>query len=95
MQFRVPVVWREGKDHVTYCYFYTTNLKGITRKNKHHVQYPDVPCAIKPFPYGPDLPVPESNVTTESSSDLESSDMADTAESLVQTSQKRTTNQYY
>ncbi|KAF2352327.1 hypothetical protein FHG87_016916 [Trinorchestia longiramus] len=56
-----------------------TNLKGINRKNKHHVQYPDVPSAIKPVPHGPDVPVPEPNVTMESSSDSESSDMIDTA----------------
>ena len=25
------------------------NLKGINHKNKHHVQYPDVPSAISPI----------------------------------------------
>ena len=80
MPFGVPMVWREGKDHVTDCYFCLTNLKGINRKNKHHVQYPDVPSAIKPVPHGPDLPVPEPDVTMESSSDSKSSDMTGTAE---------------
>ena len=80
MPFGVPMVWREGKDNVTDCYFCMTNLKGINRKNKHHVQYPDVPYVIKPVLHGPDLPVPEPNVTMESSSDSESSDMTDTAE---------------
>ena len=74
MPFGVPMVWREGKDHVTYCYFCLTNQKGINCKNKHHVQYPDVPSAIKPVPHGPDLPVPEPDVT------MESSDMTGTAE---------------
>ena len=77
MPFSVPMVWREGKDHVTDCYFCMTNLKGINCKNKHHVQYPDVPSAIKPAPHGPDLPVPEPNATMESSPDSKSSDMTD------------------
>ena len=56
------------------------SLKGINRKNKYHVQYPDVPSAINPVSHGPDLPFPEPNVTMESSSDSESSDMTDIAE---------------
>ena len=63
MPFGVPMVWREGKDHVTDYYFCITNLKGINRKSKHHVQYPDVPSAIKLVSHGPYIPVPESNVT--------------------------------
>ena len=46
----------------------------------YHVQYPDVPSAIKPIPHGPNLPVPEPDVTMESSSDSESSGMTVTAE---------------
>ena len=80
MPFGVPMVWREGKDHVTDCYFCMTNVKGFNRKTKHLVQYPDVPSAIKPVPHGPDLPVPQPNVTMESSSDSESCDMTHTAE---------------
>ena len=44
-----PMVWREMKDYIT---------EGINRKNKHHVQYLDVPSAMKPVPHGPELPVP-------------------------------------
>ena len=80
MPFGVPMVGREGKDHVTDCYFCMTNLKGINRKNKHHVQYRDVPSAIKPVSHGPDIPVPEPNVTMDSSSDSKSSNMTNTAE---------------
>ena len=51
-----------------------TNLKSINRKKKHHVQYPDVPSAIKQIPHGPDVPVPEADVTIGSNSDFESED---------------------
>ena len=69
MPFAVPIVWREDKDHVTDCYFCMTNLQGINRKNKHFVQYPDVPSAIKPVFYRPDLLVPVPDVTMESRSE--------------------------
>ena len=55
------------------------NLKGINRKNKHHVQYPDVRYAIKLVPHDPDFTVPAPNVTMAFSSDSESSDMTDTS----------------
>ena len=70
----------EGRnDHITHWYFCMINLKGINRKNKHHVQYPDVRYAIKLVPHDPDFTVPAPNVTMEFSSDSESSDMTDTS----------------
>ena len=30
------------------------NVKGINRKNKHHVQYSDLPSTIRLIPYGTD-----------------------------------------
>ena len=51
------------------------NLKGINRKNNHHIQHPDVPSTIRPIPHGLDLPVPESDVNREYSSDSKHSDM--------------------
>ena len=69
--FAIPLVWMEGKDHITNCYFCMVNLKRINCKNKHHAQYPDVPSAIKPIPNCPDLPVPEPDGKKEYSSDSE------------------------
>lgn len=57
-----------------------TNLKIINHKKKHNVQYPDVLSAIKLIPHGPDAPLPEHDVTMESSFYSKSSDMTDTAE---------------
>ena len=56
MPFGAPMVWREEKDHVTDCYFCMANLEGINRNNKHHVQYPDDPSAIKSVSHGPGFP---------------------------------------
>ena len=61
MSFAIPMDWREGKDHITDCYFCMINLKGINHKNKHLVQYPNVSSTISPIPHSPDLPAPESN----------------------------------
>ena len=50
-------------------------IKGINCKNKQHLQYPDVPSAIRPILHGPDLPVPEPDGNMEYSSDPKHSDM--------------------
>ena len=75
MSFAIPMVWTEGKDHNTDNYFCMINLKGINRKNKNHVQYNDVPSAIRPIPHGPDLFVPEPDGNIEYGSDSDNSDM--------------------
>ena len=71
MLFAIPVVWKEGKDYITDCYFCMINLKGINHKNKHNVQYPDVLPGIKPILHGPDLPVSEPDRNIKYSSDSE------------------------
>lgn len=63
MPFATPMMWREGKDHITDCYFCLTNLKGINRKNKHHVKYPDVPSVTKPVSHSSNLPIPDPDVS--------------------------------
>ena len=73
--FAIPIVWREGNDHIMDYYFCMIDLKGINCKNKHHVQYLNVLSAIKPIPHDPDLPVPEPVGNIEYSSNSEHSDM--------------------
>ena len=75
MPFAIPMVWWEGKNHIMHCYLCMINLKGINRKNKHHVQYPDVPSAIRSIPHGSDLPVEQPDVNMEYRSDSEYSAM--------------------
>ena len=55
MSFSIPMVGREGKDHITGCCFCLINLKGINRKNKQHVHSPDVPTVIRPVTHDPNL----------------------------------------
>ena len=75
MLFAIPMFWKEGKDHIMDCYFCIISIKGINCKNKHHVEYPNVPSAIRPTHHGPYLPVLEPNGNMEYSSDFEHSDM--------------------
>jgi len=79
LPFGVPMVWREGRDHYTDCYFCMTNLDGINRNNKQHVKYPDVPSAMKPVPHGPEIPIPAppDNLNCLSDSGEEIDDMDD------------------
>ena len=35
------------------------NFTGVNRKNKHSVEYPNVPSAIKPVAHRPWIPIPE------------------------------------
>ena len=39
--------------------YITSYLPGINRKNKQHVQYPNVPSAMKPVPHGPEIAIPK------------------------------------
>ena len=66
--YAISKVWWIGKDPITDCYSCKINIKEINRKNKHHVQYHDVPSAIRPIPHGPDLPVLEPDDNMEYSS---------------------------
>jgi hypothetical protein len=61
MSFAVSMVWRETSNHSTDCYFCLTPpvAKGMNRRRKQSIDYPDIPSAISPVPHGEDLPVPE------------------------------------
>ena len=75
MPFAIPIVWREGKDHITDWFFCMINLKEINHKNKHSDQYPDVSSAIRLIPHDPGISVSEPDSNMVYSSDSEHSDM--------------------
>jgi hypothetical protein len=53
-----PMMWRDPQEHLTDCYFCTTQIKGISSKFKHTVKYPNLPFAVKPVPHSENLPIP-------------------------------------
>jgi hypothetical protein len=79
MPFAVPMVWRKRKDHATNCYFCITKIKGILRKFKKSVKYPNIPSAIRPISHSKQLPVPVPPTTWSLDSE------EDTGEADVQT----------
>ena len=58
LKFGVPMVWREPKNHVDDCYFCLINVKGFNKKNKQHLQYPNIHSAMRPIPHSDKVPVP-------------------------------------
>ena len=58
LKFGIPMVWREPFDHASDCYFCAINTTGINRKNRHSLQYPDLPSARRPVPHCEEIPVP-------------------------------------
>ena len=46
LQFGMPMIWREQKNHVDNCYFCLVNVMGHSRKNKHFIQYPNLDSAL-------------------------------------------------
>ena len=79
MRFAIPMIWREPQNHVSDCYFCALNLKGINRRNRHTLTYPNIPSAIRPIPHSNELPIPTfKSLSTESfSSGEEEEDMRD------------------
>ena len=62
MPFAVPMVWRNPTNHISDWYFCMTPpvSKGLSRKKKHGIQYPNISSAIRPVPHGEILPVPKA-----------------------------------
>ena len=71
------MIWREQTDYVSNCYFCMTNVKGFRKKNKHRIEYPNIPSAMRPVSHGDgvEVPVPPSTLDeTLTQSDLTSSE---------------------
>ena len=58
LRFGIPMVWREPKNNFDDCYFCAVSTKGINRKNKKSLDYPNLESAIRPIPHCYEIPVP-------------------------------------
>lgn len=63
-RFAVPMQWRESTNHVTDCYFcLTTHIfgkgKGVSKKKKNAIVYPNIPSATRPLPHSNLHPSPK------------------------------------
>ena len=58
LQFGVPMVWREPKNHHDDCYFCMVNIKGINRNHRKRWTYPDIESARRPIPHSAEVPIP-------------------------------------
>ena len=52
------MVWWEPKEHGKECYFCSCVVDGYKVKNKHKIQHPNLPCALRPILHGPGNPIP-------------------------------------
>ena len=69
------MVWRQKKRWHYEQLFLHDKSKRNKSQEQHHVQYPDVPSAIRPINHGSDPPVPEPDGNIEYSSDSDYSNM--------------------
>ena len=60
MPFAIPLVWQEPTDHSSNCYFCMIPPvgKGMSRKKKWTLEYPNIPSVLCPVPHGEEVPIP-------------------------------------
>lgn len=65
MPFAVPMIWRELTNHITGCNFCMVPpvQKGITKKKKLTVEYPNIPSAICSVPNCESLRFPKPPIS--------------------------------
>ena len=49
---------RELKEHCKKCYVCSCVFVGYKVKNKHKIQYPNLPCVVRPTSHEPGVPIP-------------------------------------
>ena len=75
LKFGKPMIWREPTSHYDDCYFCSINVKGINKKSRRNLTYPELRSASRPVPHSNEVPIPSvpSHMSTESSLDASSS----------------------
>ena len=59
LQFGVPMIWKEQKNHHDDCYFCMTNVSGINKNNRSKWKYPNIPSAARPMPHSDIISIPD------------------------------------
>ena len=50
LNFAVPMVWREPRNHADDCYFCLTNITGFNASSWKKIKYPNLRSAMRPVP---------------------------------------------
>ena len=58
LNFAVPMVWREPRNHADDSYFCLTNITGFNASSRKKIKYPKLRSVMRPVPHSDDLPVP-------------------------------------
>ena len=89
MQFGVPVVRREPKNHHDVCYFCMVDMSGWTQRKKKDCYHPDIESARRPIPHCTEIPVPVFTLFPDLTADemlLEAMDDTDSSNSSISSS---------
>ena len=84
LNFAVPMVCREPRNHADGCYFCLTNITICNTSSRKKIKYPNLWSVMRPVPHSDDLPVPTPPVNKDLlfSSDEEMPLREDSAESI-------------
>ena len=71
LPFGVPMVWRELKDHLNDCFVCMVNTKGIGKKNRQNIFYPNIPSELRPVLHSEEFSPPVFNGFLSSEHEIE------------------------
>ena len=89
MQFAVPMVWREPKNHHDDCCFCMVDMSGWSQRKKKNRYYPDIESARRLMPHCAEVPVPVFTSLSDFTADemlLEAMDDTDSSDSNITSS---------
>ena len=89
MQFGVPMVWREPKNHHDDCYFCMVNISGWNQRKKKGWYHSNIESAQRSIPHCAEVPVPVFTSLPDLTADellLEAMDDPDSSNSSVSSS---------
>ena len=58
LKFGIQMIWRKPKNHTDDCFFCAINLKGIKKKKRKSLIYPNLPSVLQPVAHCDEIPIP-------------------------------------